>query len=52
LVANLPPGQTVLTTAAGLPPDTHPAVVLRLRDGAITTAGDAGDVTPDASPDG
>jgi DNA replication and repair protein RecF len=52
LVANLPPGQTVLTTAAGLPPDTHPDVVLRLRNGAITTAGDAGDVTPDASPDG
>jgi DNA replication and repair protein RecF len=52
LVANLPPGQTVLTTAAGLPPDTRPDVVLRLRAGAITVAGDAGDVAPGVSPDG
>jgi DNA replication and repair protein RecF len=52
LVANLPPGQTVLTTAAGLPPDTRPDVVLRLHDGAITVAGNAGDVAPGVSPDG
>jgi DNA replication and repair protein RecF len=52
LVANLPPGQTVLTTAGGLPPDTHPDVVLRLRDGAVAVAGDAGKVAPGTSPDG
>jgi DNA replication and repair protein RecF len=52
LVANLPPGQTVLTTAGSLPPDTHPDVVLWLRDGAVTNAGDSRDVAPGASPDG
>jgi DNA replication and repair protein RecF len=52
LVANLPPGQTVLTTAGSLPPDAHPDVVLRLRDGAVTNAGDSRDVAPGASPDG
>jgi DNA replication and repair protein RecF len=35
LLANLPTGQTLLTTAATLPVDAHPDVVLRLVDGAI-----------------
>ncbi|HKA83260.1 MAG TPA: DNA replication/repair protein RecF [Acidimicrobiales bacterium] len=39
LVANLPAGQTVLTTAGDVPSDAHPDVVLRLRDGAVTVAG-------------
>jgi DNA replication and repair protein RecF len=33
LLASLPEGQTLLTTAAGLPADAHPDVVLRLVDG-------------------
>jgi DNA replication and repair protein RecF len=52
LVASLPPGQTVLTTAGGLPPDTHPDLVLRLQDGSVTVASTAGDAAPGASPDG
>jgi DNA replication and repair protein RecF len=35
LLANLPEGQTLLTTAATLPADAHPDVVLRLADGRI-----------------
>jgi recombinational DNA repair ATPase RecF len=35
LLANLPTGQTLLTTAATLPVEAHPDVVLRLVDGAI-----------------
>jgi DNA replication and repair protein RecF len=35
LVANLPAGQTVLTTASGLPPGAHPDVVLHLVDGEL-----------------
>jgi DNA replication and repair protein RecF len=35
LLANLPAGQTLLTTAATLPADAHPDVVLRLSGGRI-----------------
>jgi DNA replication and repair protein RecF len=35
LVANLPAGQTLLTTASGLPPGAHPDVVLHLVDGEL-----------------
>jgi DNA replication and repair protein RecF len=52
LVANLPSGQTVLTTAGGLPPDAHPDVVLRLRDGAVTAVGGASDGPSGPSADG
>lgn len=41
LLAHLPPGQTVLTTASGLPADARPDVVLRLERGAVAAAGDA-----------
>jgi DNA replication and repair protein RecF len=36
LLANLPPGQTVLTSASGLPPKADPERVLRIADGRIT----------------
>ena len=36
LLANLPPGQTLLTTASSLPDEAPPDVVLRLFDGRIT----------------
>jgi DNA replication and repair protein RecF len=52
LVANLPAGQTVLTTAGGLPPDAHPDVVLRLRDGAVIAVGGALDGPSGSSADG
>jgi DNA replication and repair protein RecF len=52
LVANLPPGQTVLTTAGGVPPDAHPDVVLRLRRGAVTAVGAPPDAPPASLPDG
>jgi len=52
LLANLPPGQTVLTTASGLPPDAHPDVVLRLDGGAVTAVSDTPDAPPGSSPDG
>jgi DNA replication and repair protein RecF len=52
LVANLPPGQTVLTTASGVPPDAHPDVVLRLRGGAVTAVGAPPDAPPASLPDG
>jgi DNA replication and repair protein RecF len=35
LLANLPEGQTLLTTASALPVDAHPDVLLRLVDGEI-----------------
>jgi DNA replication and repair protein RecF len=35
LLASLPEGQTVLTSASGLPPNAHPDRVLRIVDGAI-----------------
>jgi DNA replication and repair protein RecF len=35
LLANLPPGQTLLTSASGLPPDAHPDLTLRVRAGEI-----------------
>ncbi|HLM65259.1 MAG TPA: DNA replication/repair protein RecF [Acidimicrobiales bacterium] len=38
LLANLPSGQTLLTTAGGLPPDAAPDVVLRVRAGTVTPA--------------
>ena len=44
LLANLPSGQTLLTTAGNVPPDAHPDIVLRLRDGAVTIAGDTQNV--------
>lgn len=36
LVAHLPPGQTLLTTASGLPPAARPDRVVHLADGRIT----------------
>lgn len=36
LLANLPPGQTLLTSASGLPPKAAPELVLRVQDGHIT----------------
>ncbi|MGK2928388.1 MAG: DNA replication/repair protein RecF [Acidimicrobiales bacterium] len=36
LVAHLPPGQTLLTTAGPLPAHTTPDLVLRVSDGAVT----------------
>jgi len=36
LLANLPSGQTVLTSASGLPPKADPERVLRIADGRIT----------------
>jgi DNA replication and repair protein RecF len=36
LLANLPTGQTLLTSASGLPPKAAPDLVLHVRDGAIT----------------
>ena len=36
LLANLPTGQTVLTSASGLPPKASPDLVLRVSDGRIT----------------
>ncbi len=39
LLANLPDGQTLLTTASTLPADAHPDVVLRLAGGELTPAG-------------
>jgi len=38
LLANLPTGQTVLTSASGLPPKARPDLVLHVRDGRITPA--------------
>jgi DNA replication and repair protein RecF len=36
LLANLPAGQTLLTSASGLPPKADPELVLHVRDGRIT----------------
>jgi DNA replication and repair protein RecF len=36
LLANLPTGQTVLTSASGLPPKASPDLILHVRDGRIT----------------
>ena len=36
LLANLPVGQTLLTSASGLPPKAAPELVLQIRDGTIT----------------
>jgi DNA replication and repair protein RecF len=52
LVANLPAGQTVLTTAGGVPSDAHPDVVLRLRDGTVTPTDDTMDTAPGSAADG
>ena len=52
LVANLPSGQTVLTTAGGLPHDAHPDVVLRLQDGAVTVVDEPQDAPPGSPSDG
>ena len=38
LVAHLPPGQTLLTTAGPLPTHTVPELVLRIADGTVTPA--------------
>lgn len=38
LVAHLPPGQTLLTTAGPLPSHTSPELVLRVSDGTVTSA--------------
>jgi DNA replication and repair protein RecF len=37
LLANLPPGQTLLTSASGLPPKADPDLVLEVRDGRVVT---------------
>jgi len=36
LLVNLPPGQTVLTTAGALPPEAHPDLVLRVAGGHVS----------------
>src|SRR3546814_3440816 len=46
LLANLPAGQTLLTSASGLPPKADPELILRISAGAITP-----DPPPDATPD-
>jgi DNA replication and repair protein RecF len=38
LLAHLPAGQTLLTTAGGLPPAAAPDVLLRVRAGTVTPA--------------
>ena len=38
LLANLPPGQVVITTASPLPPAAHPDRVLEIRAGTVVTA--------------
>lgn len=38
LLANLPPGQTLLTSASGLPPKAQPDLVLQVLDGRIAQA--------------
>jgi DNA replication and repair protein RecF len=40
LLAHLPPGQAVLTTAGALPPQARPELVLDVRDGAVTARSD------------
>ena len=40
LLAHLPTGQTLLSSATGLPPGTRPELVLRVRDGQLTAASD------------
>jgi DNA replication and repair protein RecF len=37
LLANLPAGQTLLTSASGLPPKASPDLILRIQNGEITT---------------
>ncbi|MCU0311525.1 MAG: DNA replication/repair protein RecF [Acidimicrobiales bacterium] len=39
LLAHLPPGQTLLSSAAGLPPGARPDVVVRVAEGRLTTGG-------------
>ncbi|WCO67109.1 DNA replication/repair protein RecF [Iamia majanohamensis] len=41
LLGHLPPGQTVVTTAAALPPQAVPGQVLRVAEGRVTPAGGA-----------
>jgi len=48
LLANLPAGQTLLTSASGLPPKAAPELVLEVRDGAIAPVSPP----PAAEPDG
>ncbi len=50
LLASLPPGQTVITSAQGLPPDTVPDQVLEHRGGALQPVS-VDDVTADNSMD-
>jgi hypothetical protein len=38
LLVNLPPGQTLLTSASGLPPKAKPDLVLAVTDGRIRPA--------------
>ena len=42
LLAHLPPGQTVLSSAAGLPPGARPELVLDVADGRIARRADTG----------
>jgi DNA replication and repair protein RecF len=38
LLAHLPPGQTLLSSASGLPPGAEPELVLRVSGGMVTVA--------------
>jgi hypothetical protein len=40
LLAVLPAGQALLTTATGPPPGAHPEVVVRVKDGTLRSFGD------------
>lgn len=40
LLRSLPPGQTILSTASGLPAGAVPGVVLEVRDGVVAPATD------------
>ena len=42
LLAHLPAGQTLLTSASGLPPGAHPDLVLRVAGGSVVPEGAAG----------
>lgn len=50
LVANLPAGQTILTTAGALPPGIEPARVLEVRDGSVAPAAAGPDARGTQSP--
>lgn len=51
LLATLPPGQTIITSASGLPPGTVPDQILRHENGRLVVVDDAVDVVADAGTD-